>query len=444
LNPTDYGLIGITVIFLSIAEVLITNGFGQAFIQKKDSNDLDARTILITNFLLSVFIYLIIYLASPFISFFFKSPELISIIRVFSIVIILNSVSIIQVAIIRKNLDFKRKARITLISMFIASVISIGLAYLGYGVWSLVFQQIINKLIFNFLLFRTSNLKFKIEFSYDSLRSMLVFRSWLLLNGIFTKLFENIYRIMIGRFNSAEQLGYFDRGQQFAGMIYQQVTWSVGSVAFPVYSKLLDNQFELKKALVRFVKYSTLITMPILLILFIISEPFVVLLLTEKWIGSIVYLKLFCLIGILMPFYELLTQFIEAIGRAKNVFWFTFIYNMLRVINIFITFKHGIYFLLIGEIAIILLSILWVSVYSKKLIGFNFINIFWLLRNIFIVNAIIFFFGKLLFNAFIFDMILQLLLVPFLMMVFYVILLFLFERSVFKSLQSSGIEKGGL
>ena len=123
---------------------------------------------------------------------------------------------------------------------------------------------------------------------------MFSYGSWLLLTNITIKIFDNLYRFVIGKFFPASDLGLFDRGQQFPSMIHQQFTWSVGAVAFPVYSKLLDNNEELEKALLRFVKYSSMITLPLLAILYIVAEPFILLLLTEKWAGVIPFLKISC------------------------------------------------------------------------------------------------------------------------------------------------------
>lgn len=436
LTPKDYGLIGISLIFFSIAEVLITNGLGQAFIQKKDASEKDANTIFLTNFVLSVSIYIILWFAAPAIAKYFNQVELTKIIRVLSVVVILNAINIIQIAIIRKNLEFKKKTIITLISTFLSGIIGIFLAYSGFGVWSLVAQQIINKLIFCFYLYFSSSWKIKFEFSKSSFKSLFSYGVWLLLNGVFTRTFENIYRLAIGKFYNASQLGFFDKGQQFPSMIYQQISWSVGSVAFPVYSKLLDNKSELEKTLTNFVKYSTLITVPFLAILYIVSEPFVMLILTEKWAGSIVFIKLFCIIGVLIPLYDFLTQFIEAIGRTKHVFVFTIILNSLRLINVLIFLKSGIDKILIGEIAIIFCSIIWTSFYSKSLIGFNFLRVLMRLKGIYFSVISIVIIGLILTTALKTSMTLQLVIPPIVMGLVYLILIKFVEKNIFNSFLS--------
>ena len=382
LTPADYGIIGMTVIFFSIADVLINSGFGQAFIQKKDADENDANTVFSTNFFLSLAIYAIFWFSAPYIAVFFNQEILTKLIRVMSIVVIINSLNIIQLAIIRKNLEFKKKTLITFISSIISGVIGIICAYKGLGVWSLVVQQITNRTIICLGLYLTSKWKLRFSFSYSSFLTMFSYGSWLLLTNITIKIFDNLYRFVIGKFFPASDLGLFDRGQQFPSMIHQQFTWSVGAVAFPVYSKLLDNNEELEKALLRFVKYSSMITLPLLAILYIVAEPFILLLLTEKWAGVIPFLKISCLIGMVAPLYEFLTQFIEAIGFTKKTFRYTLLLNILRILNVILNLRNGIEAILIGELVIKILALLYVSTVARKYMGFNFLKIIYKIKTL--------------------------------------------------------------
>jgi len=437
LTPGDFGLIGITVIFFSIAEVFITNGLGQAFIQKKEASEIDANTIFVANLTISILIYLLLWVSAPAIASYFNQPDLTKIVRVLSVVIIFNAITIIQIAIIRKNIEFRRKTIITIISSFISGIIGIFMAYSGFGVWSLVIQQVMNKLIFSVYLHITSKWKMKLEFSYSSFKSLFQFSFWLLLNGLFTRFFDNMYRLVIGKYDNPDQLGFFDRGQQFPGMIYQQISWSVGSVAFPVYSKLLDDPIELKRTFTKFVKYSSLVTIPFLAILFIIAEPFIIVVMTDKWIGSIIFIKLFCIIGVLIPFYDYLTQFVEVIGKTKYVFAYTVVLNIFRLINVLIFFNEGILNILLGEILLIFISILWVSFYSKKIIGFNFLNVLFGLKRIFLVIAATFICGMFLYYTLESNMVLQLVLVPLFMVILYIVMISFVEKGVFRSIMTN-------
>ena len=394
LSPSDYGLIGMTVVFFTIAEVFINSGFSQAFIQKKDASEMDASTIFIINFVVSLLFYVVFWFCAPSIANFFNQPILIKLIRIMSVIVIINSLNIIQLAIIRKNLEFKKKTYLTLISSLVSGIIGIISAIYGLNVWSLVIQQITNRIIICVGLYFTSKWRLKFQFSYFSFKQLFSYGSWLLLSNIIIKIFNNFYRIVIGKFFPASELGLFDRGNQFPGMIYQQISWSVGAVAFPVYSKLLDNKMELQRSLLRFVKYSTFITLPLLSILFIVAEPFVLLLLTKKWEGAIIFIKLFCLVGAIFPLYGYLTQYIEAIGFTKHNFLYTIFINLLRITNVVINLKNGISAIIIGEAVVLLISLLGTSFLSRKLMGFNYLTIVFKLKWIYLSIILSTFLGR--------------------------------------------------
>jgi O-antigen/teichoic acid export membrane protein len=382
LTPADYGLIGMTVIFFSIAEVLVNSGFGQAFIQKKDADEKDANTVFLTNFIISLLIYFVLWISAPFIATFFNQVILTKLIRVMSIVVVINSLNIIQLAIIRKNLEFKKKTLLTFGSSIASGIIGIVCAYKGLSVWSLVVQQVSNRLFVCIGLYLTSRWQLRFSFSYSSFKTMFSYGSWLLLTNITIKIFDNLYRFVIGKFFPASDLGFYDRGHQFPSMIYQQFSWSVGAVAFPVYSKLQGNNIELEHSLGRFVKYSSFITLPLLAALFIVADPFVRILLTDKWAGAIPYIKLYCLIGMVVPIYNFLTQYIEAIGHTKANFRFTLILNFFRIINIIINIKTSIVAILVGELIIRITALVLISAFSKKIIGFSFFKTILTLRTL--------------------------------------------------------------
>ena len=380
LTPADYGLISIAVIFFTISDVFITSGLGQAFIQKKDADETDAHTIFSSNFLVSVLFYLLLWFGSPWIASFFDQPELTLLIRVMAVIVIINSFNVIQFAIIRKNLQFKKKTLYSTISYSVSGVTGILCAFNGLGVWSLVIQQVLNKLLLSILLFKASPYTMKFSFSYDAFKPLFAFGSWLLLTNIVMRAFDQLYKFVIGKYYTSDALGLFEKGQQFPKLIYQQLSWTVGTVAFPVYSKLQDDKEEMNNAVNRFLKYSLILNLPLLGILFVVSESFVLVLLTQKWAGIIPFLKLFCIIGIFFPFYSYMLQFLEANGRTKLVFSITILMVISRILNVWINLDKGIIHIITGELIIVILTALLTLVITNRITGLSVVN---LVRNIY-------------------------------------------------------------
>ena len=375
LSPKDYGLLSMTVVFYSIAEVLIDSGFGSAYVQKRDADEKDANTVFVINFVLSLGIYAILWFTAPIISKLFNEPLLIKLIRVMSIILIINSFNIIQLAIIRKKLEFKKKSLITILSSIISGVIGIICAIRGMNVWSLAIQQISNKIIMLIGLAICTKYKFKLYFSIKSFNKMFKFGIWLVLSGITIRILNNLYRIIIGKFYSADQLGYYDRGSALPSMIYERISWSVGIVCLPVYAKLENENNELNNALYNFVNYSCLITLPLLTILFVIAKPLVLLLLTEKWLNIVVIIKIYCIIGAITPLFDYLIYYVTAIGKSKLDLKYNLFVNILRLINVAININNGIKAIVIGEVIVKIIALISVSIDSKKYTGINYLKI---------------------------------------------------------------------
>lgn len=399
LTPSDYGLISIAIIFFTISEVFITSGLGQAFIQKRNADETDAHTIFSSNFILSILFYVFLWFGSPWIAEYFSQSELILLIRVMAVVVIINSFNVIQIAIIRKNLQFKKKTFYSTISYTISGVTGIICAYEGFGVWSLVIQQVMNKALFCILLLRASPYTMKFSFSYEAFKPLFAFGSWLLLTNIVMRAFDQLYKFVIGKYYSADALGLFEKGQQFPKLIYQQLSWTVGTVAFPVYTKLQEDSVEMNKAVIRFLKYSLIINLPLLGILFVVSESFVIVLLTQKWAGIIPYLRLFCIIGIFYPFYSYMLQFLEANGKTRLVFAITLAMVVFRMLNVWMNINKGIIHLIAGEIILVFIIIIATTFITNRITGFSVRILFNNIYRIYFSSAVMLILGKLYYDA---------------------------------------------
>ena len=387
LFPSDFGLIGMITIFISISDVFVNAGFGQAFIQKKDATRQDANTVFVINFTLGLFVYAILFFAAPLIADFFNKPILVPLVRALTIVVLINSLNVIQHAMIRKDLQFKKRAILTVSSSAVSGGIGIAFAYNGFGVWSLVIQQLCNRGILCLLLYIFSKWHLVFSFSKASAKAMFSFGGWTLLSNLMLSIMNNIYRFSIGKLYSASELGLYERARQFEAMISDTFTWMFGVVAFPVFSKIQNETDRLKATTYNFIFYSTLMIYPIIMCLLIVAKPFVVLIITEKWLPSVPYLQLLCIVGLITPVNYFISPLLQSIGEARKVFFYTIFIGILRIINIFVASHWGIRGIIIGEIIVLSLSTCLMSLYMRRLIGFKYLAV--LSRMKWIVLAVI-------------------------------------------------------
>lgn len=430
LTPNDYGLIGMITIFLSISDTFVNAGFGQAFIQKKNATKEDANTVFAINFVLGVALYVLFWFLAPVIARFFNQPILTTLVRVLFVIIIINSLNIIQNSMIRKELQFKKRAILTVSSTIVSGVIGIVCAYKGLGVWSLVIQQITNKVILCVLLYASSSWHLTMHFSKQSAKEMFSYGSWLMLSNFLSSAFNQIYRFSIGKLFPVSELGYYNRATQFQSMASDSISWVLGTVAFPVFSKVKDDKKELKRNVSNFVLYSSFLVFPLMAIMCVVAKPLVSILLTDKWMGCVLYLQLLCGVGLLSPLYLFLTQLLESIGETRFVFICAVVVNSARVLSIILFYKFGIKYLIMGEIVILSSAIILQSVISKRKVGFSFLSALSRLKWIFISIVLSMSIGYVLFRLLDNNVWLQLLVTSISMAFIYLVILLFAQKEM--------------
>lgn len=386
LVPSDFGLIAMITIFISISDVFVNAGFGQAFIQKKNATPVDADTVFFINLALGCIVYGILYFSAPIIASFFNQPPLKSLLRVLCLVVIINALNVIQYSLIRKELQFKKKAILQVFSSVTSGIIGIACAYNGLGVWSLVVQQICNKSLMCILLYYTSTWRLSFSYSRESARTLFSYGSWLMAANMIQLTFNNFYRFCIGKLFSATDLGHYERAKQFQSMIAETFSWVFGTVAFPTFAKLQDDNSELQKMLGRLVLYSCIVVFPLLSCLFIIAKPFIILLITEKWIQVIPYLKLLCVVGFCTPLYHFLSPLLQATGNSKADTFYSIALSILRIINVVICYRYGISAIIIGELCCMITIISIESIFINNHLYINYARILLNLKGVLIIT----------------------------------------------------------
>lgn len=364
LSPREYGLIGMIIIFITLSQSLVDSGFGGALIRKKDCDQADYSTIFFFNIIVSSFLFLTLFcLASP-ISAFFAEPQLKSMLQVLSLAIIFNALSLIQQIILTKKLDFRLQSKISFIATVGSGIIAIIMALYNFGVWSLVALTVCRSALHTIFLWVFGRWNPSLIFSIKAFTEMFNFGSKLLLSGLLNTFTKNIYYLIIGKFFSASQLGYFSRADQFKSIFSSNINLVVGRVTFPVLASLQDDIGELKLAYKKLIRSMMFITFSLMFGLAAVAEPLIVTLLGYKWIESAFYLQLLCFSGALYPINALNLNILKIRGKSGKILKLVTLNNLLIIPVVFIGITYGIEAMIIAMIVNALITFIINSSYS--------------------------------------------------------------------------------
>lgn len=349
LAPDDYGLLALILVFIEFANVFIESGFGTALVQKKDCDNIDFSSILFLNLFVAFIIYGILFLISPLVAKFYNQPVLTSLMRVVSLTIFPGAVNNIQNAYIAKKFLFKCNFYSSLTAVVISGIVGIICAYNGFGVWALVIQQLVSVSLICIVLWFTVKWRPKIQFSFERVKLLFSFGSNLLISNIIDKIFSNIYTLIIGKLYSQKMLGLYKRGLQFPQLITGNIVSSISAVMLPAMSEKNDDVNAVKKLTRRFIAVSSFILIPCLFGMAAISDVLVPLLLTEKWNGCIIFMKIACVGHICYCLHNANLIPINALGRSDVYLKLEIIKKIIDVVVIVVSLPFGIYGLAVGS-----------------------------------------------------------------------------------------------
>ena len=316
LSPSDYGLIGMLAVFISISGVFIEGGLAKALIQRQNCQNIDYSTAFVTNVGMSIIIYVIMYASAPWIADFYGEPILIDLTRILSLNFILGSFNIVQRAKMMARVDFKSLAQINVISTIVSGIIGIAMAYYGYGVWALVGQALCSTIVLIILFPIYSKWKPSLEFSMSSFRQLFGFGSNLMVTGVYAVVLNNISTICIGKFYRSGQLGFFTRASQFSELISTTSYEVIGNVTFPVLSELQDDKTRLIKVYRKSLFFTAMFIFPIMVLTSLLARPTIIILLTEKWLPCVVLIQWLCLARMFTPLSAINMNILNAVGRS--------------------------------------------------------------------------------------------------------------------------------
>lgn len=371
LTPREYGLIGMTTIFIAISQSFIDSGFRQALIRKKDCTQADYSTVFYFNLLVSGFFYLALFVFAEFIGQFFEEPQLGGILRVLGLGLVINALALVQQTQLVKNINFKLQTRISIISSLVSGAISISMAFMGYGVWSLVALALFRSFMDALLLWWWRDWKPSLIFSRASFHEMFAFGSRLLLSGLINTTYQNIYNLVIGKYFSAADLGFYTQAQTFKRLPSQHLTGVIQRVSYPVLATLQDDTPRLRAAYRKVIQNTMLITFVLMMGMAAVAEPMLITLVGEQWRPSIIYLQLLCFVGMLYPLHAINLNMLQVQGRSDLFLRLEVIKKVLAVPVIVIGVLFGIQVMIVCMFVNSLISYYLNAYWSGKFIGYS-------------------------------------------------------------------------
>lgn len=373
LTPADFGIIGMLTIFISVGQSLINSGFGQALIQKKDSNQIDFSTVFYFNVLISIILWMIIWICSPYIAKFYNQPQLELLAKVLCFSFVISSFGWMQQIHLSKSIEFKAQSIIGIVSVLFSGSIGIYLAFKGFGVWALVFQTLIKNIVTVLLLWKVNSWRPTLEFSYNSLKGLFNYGSRILFGTLIATIFSNIYLLVIGRLFNAQSLGYYTRASQFKDLPVNTITSIVQKVTYPVFSSIQDDDIKLINGARRINRILLSISLPIMVILYLVASPLIHFILTDKWMPAVPYLQMLCTFGWIYVLQTTNVTIFTIKGRSDYYLTFQLIEKIIIILAIMITYRFGIKAMILGQMISSILSYFLSSIFMRKVIDIKII-----------------------------------------------------------------------
>ena len=374
LAPEDYGTIALVTVFTTILQVFVDSGLGTALIQKKEADDLDFSSVFFFNFAVCLILYIGMFIAAPFIAEFYNDSSLTSVVRVISLTIVISGVKGIQQAYVSRNMMFKRFFFSTIGGTVFSAVFGIVLAYQGFGVWALVAQQLSNTAIDTLILWLTVKWRPKLMFSLNRLKTLLVFGWKLLVSALLDTCYNNLRNLIIGKMYSSADLAYYNQGDKFPKVIVTNINTSIDSVLLPTMSSAQDDRERVKNMTRRAIKTSTYVMAPLMMGLAFCSVPIVHLVLTDKWLPCVPFLRIFCVTYMFYPIHTANLKAINAMGRSD---WFLRLEVIKKIVGMAILLSTMWFGVMAMAYSLLLSSVLSQIINSwpnRKLLGYGYLE----------------------------------------------------------------------
>ena len=389
LVPADFGLIAMIQIFIAIAKTLMDSGMTASLIRNQENSQKDYSTVFFMNVMISILIYVIICLSAPLISLFYEEPILTPLVIVFTLTFILQSLASIQVTILTKELNFKLQLYLQLPSTIIGGFVGLYMGYKGYGVWSIVWMNIVSKTLFLFQIWYKSKWKPDLVFDYSSFKKHFNFGYKLTLSGLLTNFYLNTYRIVIGKMFSVTQLGFYNQADTLRMFPVSNLTATLQKVTYPMFSVIQDDEEKLKDIFSKITGLVFYVVCPVMFILTLIAEPLFITLLTTKWIESVPYFQILALSSVVYPLSIYNLNIILVKGRTDLHLKMEVLKKVTSLMFLFLIIPFGIWGVILAQAISMFIHFLVNAFYCGKLLNFPLNKQILSLSKIIFVNLII-------------------------------------------------------
>lgn len=332
LSPSDFGCIGMLMIFISLSNTFIDGGFGSALIQKKQPTKEDYSTIFYWNIFLSIILYAVLFFSSPVIARFYKIPLLADVLKVQGIVLFFNSLCIIQHNQLRKQLQFKKLAIVEIVAAILSLAIAIVTACYGWGVWSLVAQQLSLGLFKAILFWCFNSWRPIFAFSWQSFKELFKFGGFMLFSSLFGTFSNEMQGLLVGRMFTSAAMGLYSQAHRLATSAATVVSSIIDQVTYPVMASVQDDREKLIASLKRFIQIPAYICSPIMALMIVIAKPIIILIYSAKWIECVPYFQILCTAGLAVCLQGSANNSIAAIGKSNIYFKWTIIKRSLTIV----------------------------------------------------------------------------------------------------------------
>lgn len=374
LEPSVYGKIALVTVFTIIMQVFVDSGMGNALIQKKDADDLDFSSVFWFNMIMCFLLYIVMFISAPIIASFYNMRDLVPVIRVLSIILIISGIKNVQQAYVSRNMMFKRFFFSTLGGTIGAAVVGIVMAYLGYGVWALVAQMLFNAFVDTSILWITVKWRPKKLFSISRLKGLFSFGWKLLVSALIDTVYNQMRQLIIGRIYSSSDLAQYNQGKKFPELIVTNINTSIDSVLLPTMSKVQDSADIVRNMTRRAIKTSTYLMMPFMVGLAVCAEPLVRLILTEKWLPCVFFLRVFCFSYAFFPIHTANLNAIKALGRSDLFLKLEILKKLVGLIAIVSTMFISVKAMACSVFFTSILSQIINSMPNKRLMNYSYID----------------------------------------------------------------------
>lgn len=371
LLPAEFGLIAMLGVFMGLAATLINSGLTSSLIRTEHVDEEDYSTVFFFNLVVSCILYGLIVLLAPFIAGFYNQPILTSVVRVYSITFVINAFSAIQITRLNKSMNFKTQLQVSIPSLLIGCTVGVTLAYMGYGVWSLVWSAIVQALASTLQLWFVAKWKPLWVFNMEKFKFHFHYGMKLMFSGILDLLFTNAYTIIIGKFYLPAQVGFYNRAENLQMFPVSAINSIVGKVTFPLFATIQNDDERLKMVYKKIMQMVLFLVTPTLILMAVVAEPLFRLLFTEKWLPAVPYFQILCFNGILYPIHSYNLQILVVKGRSDLFLKLEIVKKILIVLIILISFQFGIYGLLYGSVFGSVLCFFINTHYSGKFLNYT-------------------------------------------------------------------------